>query len=250
MTEIASSLTRAVARQYDLLQTSLERMGKERKFLNYGFTVTGDESMEAFLTRRLGSNGARRLAGPLLSGIYAGDIKELSMSATFPQLVELEQKYGSLIRGFLALELSRGGGSGEKPGLASVYRWLRRSGAAQAASPFRSMKRGMATLIDALAATLPPGVVQKGTEVTAIERAEGRGEVPHVHLHPWELDPPSAPPLNGLRRMMLFSGSATLAGKLAAILGRWRGAPIRDAWAELALDEISRPPVRRAGRAS
>src|SRR3989442_10269143 len=43
MTEIASSLTRAVARQYDLLQTSLERMGKERKFLNYGFTVTGDE---------------------------------------------------------------------------------------------------------------------------------------------------------------------------------------------------------------
>jgi oxygen-dependent protoporphyrinogen oxidase len=134
----------------------------------------GDESMEAFLTRRLGSNGAKRLAGPLLSGIYAGDIKELSMSATFPQLVELEQKYGSLIRGFLALELSRGGGSGEKPGLSSVYRWLRRSGAAQAASPFRSMKRGMATLIDTLAATLPPGVVQKGTEVTAIERAEGR----------------------------------------------------------------------------
>ena len=133
----------------------------------------GDESMEAFLTRRLGSNGAKRLAGPLLSGIYAGDIKELSMSATFPQLVELEQKYGSLIRGFLALELSRGGGSGEKPGLASVYRWLRRSGAAQAASPFRSMKRGMATLIDALAATLPPGVVRKGAEVTAIEPAEG-----------------------------------------------------------------------------
>jgi len=43
MTEIASSLTRAVARQYDLFQTSLERMGKERKFFNYGFTVTGDE---------------------------------------------------------------------------------------------------------------------------------------------------------------------------------------------------------------
>src|SRR5262245_46413519 len=49
----------------------------------------GDESMEAFLTRRLGSNGAQRLAGPLLSGIYVGDIRELSMSATFPQLVEL-----------------------------------------------------------------------------------------------------------------------------------------------------------------
>jgi len=46
MTEIASSLTRTVARQYDLFQSSLETIGKARKFLNYGFTVTGDESME------------------------------------------------------------------------------------------------------------------------------------------------------------------------------------------------------------
>jgi cyclopropane fatty-acyl-phospholipid synthase-like methyltransferase len=46
MTEIASSLTRTVARQYDLFQTSLETIGRARKFLNYGFTVTGDESME------------------------------------------------------------------------------------------------------------------------------------------------------------------------------------------------------------
>jgi oxygen-dependent protoporphyrinogen oxidase len=128
--------------------------------------------MEAFLTRRLGANGAKQLAGPLLSGIYAGDLKELSMTATFPQLVELEQKYGSLIRGFLALELSRGGARNEKPSVGAVYRWLRRSGAAQAASPFRSMKRGMGTLIDALAATLPSGVVRKNAAVTAIERAE------------------------------------------------------------------------------
>jgi len=46
MTEIASSLTRAVARQYDLFQASLETIDKARKFLNYGFTVTGDEPME------------------------------------------------------------------------------------------------------------------------------------------------------------------------------------------------------------
>jgi ubiquinone/menaquinone biosynthesis C-methylase UbiE len=46
MPEIASPLTRTVARQYDLFQTSLETTGRARKFLNYGFTVTGDESME------------------------------------------------------------------------------------------------------------------------------------------------------------------------------------------------------------
>src|SRR5262245_53574993 len=46
MTESTSSLTRAVARQYDLFQSSLETLGRARKFLNYGFTVTGDEPME------------------------------------------------------------------------------------------------------------------------------------------------------------------------------------------------------------
>jgi oxygen-dependent protoporphyrinogen oxidase len=133
----------------------------------------GDESMLDFLQRRLGSEGATELAGPLLSGIYAGELGELSIASTFPQLVELEQRYGSLMRGFLALELSRGGGSGERPGVAAVVRWLRRSGAAQAPSPFRSMKGGMSTLIDALAAKLPPGVVHRGAAVTALERLDG-----------------------------------------------------------------------------
>ena len=39
-------MTRTVARQYDLFQASLESMNKERKFLNYGYTVTGDETYE------------------------------------------------------------------------------------------------------------------------------------------------------------------------------------------------------------
>ena len=46
MTDSASSLTRAVARQYDLFQTSLELLQKDRKFLNYGYTVSGKETYE------------------------------------------------------------------------------------------------------------------------------------------------------------------------------------------------------------
>ena len=42
----ASSLTRTVARQYDLFQTSLESLQKDRKFLNYGYTVSGTETYE------------------------------------------------------------------------------------------------------------------------------------------------------------------------------------------------------------
>jgi len=47
MTDVASALTRTVARQYDLFQTSLELLQKDRKFLNYGYTVSGTETFEA-----------------------------------------------------------------------------------------------------------------------------------------------------------------------------------------------------------
>jgi cyclopropane fatty-acyl-phospholipid synthase-like methyltransferase len=46
MTDFASSLTRTVARQYDLFQTSLEVIQRDRKFLNYGYTVSGQETYE------------------------------------------------------------------------------------------------------------------------------------------------------------------------------------------------------------
>jgi cyclopropane fatty-acyl-phospholipid synthase-like methyltransferase len=46
MTDFASSFTRTVARQYDLFQTSLELLRKARKFLNYGYTVSGKETYE------------------------------------------------------------------------------------------------------------------------------------------------------------------------------------------------------------
>ena len=63
---------------------------------------TEDESLAGFVRRRMGREAVERLAGPLLAGIYAGDPKRMSLKATFPQLAELEQKYGSLIRGMLA----------------------------------------------------------------------------------------------------------------------------------------------------
>ena len=46
MTDFASSLTRTVARQYDLFQSSLELLQKDRKFLNYGYTDSGKETYE------------------------------------------------------------------------------------------------------------------------------------------------------------------------------------------------------------
>jgi oxygen-dependent protoporphyrinogen oxidase len=133
-----------------------------------------DESIESFFTRRVGKEAATRLAGPLLGGIYAGDVSRLGIRGTFPQLVALEKTYGSLLRGFLAQELSQGG-STKPPSAADVYRWLRRAGTAQAPSPFLSFKNGMGTLIDALERALPSDAVRAGAPVESVIPLAGGG---------------------------------------------------------------------------
>ncbi|MGE5196292.1 MAG: protoporphyrinogen oxidase [Anaerolineae bacterium] len=60
-----------------------------------------DESIFDFISRRLSKKVATQLFDPLVQGIYAGEIKELSISACFPLLKNWEQRYGSLTRGFL-----------------------------------------------------------------------------------------------------------------------------------------------------
>ena len=59
MSDSASSLTRTIARQYDLFQASLEFLQKDRKFLNYGYTVSGKETYEE-RQERLCLEGSRR----------------------------------------------------------------------------------------------------------------------------------------------------------------------------------------------
>lgn len=62
---------------------------------------TGDESLASFVRRRFGSEALEVFGQPLLAGIYVGNPEVLSMQATFPGYLSLEQKYGSVIRGTL-----------------------------------------------------------------------------------------------------------------------------------------------------
>lgn len=71
----------------------------------------GDESLGAFISRRLGREAYENLIEPLMSGIYAGDGDALSLAATFPYLRDLELKYGSLARGALEMRKQSGGRS-------------------------------------------------------------------------------------------------------------------------------------------
>lgn len=60
-----------------------------------------DESIEAFFTRRFGAEVARYLAGPFVSGVYAGDPARISVRSAFPKLWEAERTYRvGVVRGF------------------------------------------------------------------------------------------------------------------------------------------------------
>ena len=92
-----------------------------------------DESIAAFVRRRLGSEALDRLCEPLLGGIHAGDPERLSMRAAFPRLPEMEQRHGGLLRGMRAAAARATGGG---PG-------------------FVSLAGGMGELADALVASIP-----------------------------------------------------------------------------------------------
>jgi oxygen-dependent protoporphyrinogen oxidase len=58
-----------------------------------------EESIAAFVRRRIGSEFLDYAINPFVAGVYAGDPAQLSVRAAFPKLHALEQNYGSLIRG-------------------------------------------------------------------------------------------------------------------------------------------------------
>jgi oxygen-dependent protoporphyrinogen oxidase len=57
------------------------------------------ETIDAFFRRRFGDAAADYLVAPFISGIYAGDPRQLILSEAFPKVREWEQEYGSVIRG-------------------------------------------------------------------------------------------------------------------------------------------------------
>lgn len=61
-----------------------------------------EETVHEFATRRLGDEAADMLVDAAVSGISAGDSRQLSVSAQFPIMTEMERDHGSLIRAMLA----------------------------------------------------------------------------------------------------------------------------------------------------
>jgi len=85
------------------------RMGLD--FIQPSKNINGDESLGMFVSRRLGREAYENLIEPLMSGIYAGDGDQLSLTSTFPYLRDLEIKYSSLTRGALQMRKQSNGKS-------------------------------------------------------------------------------------------------------------------------------------------
>lgn len=58
-----------------------------------------DQSLGLFMRRRFGDEAVNRLIAPMLAGIHSGDIDAMSLMAIYPLFYELEQKYGSVMKG-------------------------------------------------------------------------------------------------------------------------------------------------------
>lgn len=110
--------------------------------------TSGDRALGPFLARRFGREVVRVLAAPMLSGIYAGSVDELSTAATFPQLLEMEASHRSLI----------------------LAHRRRPRGPSVPVSPFLTLDSGLASLIRALADAIEGGLIHLQMPLRGIAR--------------------------------------------------------------------------------
>jgi oxygen-dependent protoporphyrinogen oxidase len=126
---------------------------------------TDDESLASFVTRRLGRECLEKIAEPLVAGIHTSNPDNMSVLATFPRFVQMEQKSGSLIHGMISAMKSRPhatlSGPPPKPGAPKM-------------TYFMSFKNGMQTLSQACVDHIGRDSIRMNASVKAVEQA-GKG---------------------------------------------------------------------------
>ncbi len=123
-----------------------------------------DETIYTFIERRLGAYAAETLVDPMVSGIYAGNTRHLSVKACFPTLFNWERQKGSLVKG--AFSRNEAGNEPDTPFIRSV----RKQGS------LFSLRQGMEQLIHALEAQLDAKII-KGTRAWNLHCHENGVEV-------------------------------------------------------------------------
>lgn len=111
-----------------------------------------DESVFDFAVRRIGREAAENMIVPMVSGIFGGDARQLSLKACFPVMVEMEKNYGSLFKALIAKK--RAG---------------KKASAAGPSGRLTSFANGLYTLIEFIQNKYKDHI-QTGTEVVGVDK--------------------------------------------------------------------------------
>jgi protoporphyrinogen/coproporphyrinogen III oxidase len=115
-----------------------------------------DESVASFVRRHFGEEATRTVAGPLLAGVFGGDVEKLSASAVLAPFVRMERERGSLVEAVMTRAREKGG---------------------EPEPIFTTVRPGLGELVRRMAARLPAGAVRLHTPVTQLHREESRWRV-------------------------------------------------------------------------
>jgi len=141
----------------EFLTSSFFSIGAKLRLAREPFTpklsATKEETVADFVKRRLDQEFLDYAINPFVAGVYAGDPERLSVRHAFPKLAELEEKFGSLIKGQI-----QGAKERKKSGTTAKDR-----------AKMFSFDDGLQVLIDALGAKLE-GRVRYRSSITKIER--------------------------------------------------------------------------------
>ena len=165
-------LTHDALEAYDLLSPDgRARIGREPTIPPRG--GDDDESVGAFFRRRFGEEAAELVAQPLLGGIHAGDIEQLSMRSLFPRLLDAERQRGHVTP---TPDVRRPTSDPTADAGVPPKRGSREGG-------FASLRGGMARLVEALERSLPPGTIEYGQRVESLEGAEASCIIIAAHAY-------------------------------------------------------------------
>ena len=127
-----------------------------------------DESIATFVRRHFGKAMLENIVDPLLAGVYGGEARSLSVQSVLPRFREMENQYGSLIRGAIATtrQMKKGERSNEY-GEKSVN------------SLFVTLKNGLGDLVKALESRLDASRIHLGQRVVSIEKITPHWKSPY-----------------------------------------------------------------------
>jgi oxygen-dependent protoporphyrinogen oxidase len=112
-----------------------------------------DESIGSLARRRLGRGATEAIVAPLLGGLYAGDVDDLSVRATYPELERWEREEGSLRAGVRRALGTPGPASADGP-----------------RTPFVTVRGGLHRIVDALVAAIGKDRVHIGVTAIGVRR--------------------------------------------------------------------------------